>query len=170
MRKGTKHSPDSLMRISESKKKFYSTNQHHRKGAKFTPEQLSRLSESHKGIVPTEKQIEALNLGREIHRKMVFVPGKSDNPKYRKWQKHLNSYRRREAKRIFGNAHTESEWVALKEKYKLTCPSCGKAEPEIKLTRDHIIPLSKGGSDSIENIQPLCKSCNCKKHLKIIKF
>ena len=67
-------------------------------------------------------------------------------------------------------SHTKAEWETLKAQYNWTCPACGKREPEIKLTEDHIIPLSKGGSDNIENIQPLDRSCNSKKRTKTIKY
>ena len=66
-------------------------------------------------------------------------------------------------------SHTFGEWEILKAQYNWTCPHCQKKEPEIKLTEDHIIPLSKGGSDNIENIQPLCKNGNSQKYNKIIK-
>lgn len=56
------------------------------------------------------------------------------------------------------------DWFSLKEKYKFTCPCCGKKEPNIKLTIDHILPLSKNGTNTIDNIQPLCLSCNCRKN------
>lgn len=62
---------------------------------------------------------------------------------------------------------TIEEWELLKKLFNYTCPKCFKKEPEIQLTADHKIPLSKGGSNYIDNIQPLCKPCNCSKHSKI---
>jgi 5-methylcytosine-specific restriction protein A len=40
------------------------------------------------------------------------------------------------------------------------CKSCGKMENEAQLTVDHIIPLAKGGSNDISNLQTLCFQCN----------
>ncbi len=84
-----------------------------------------------------------------------------------------NSFRarRRQIRKLKnGGFHTLAEWENLKAQYNWTCPCCNKSEPEIKLTEDHIIPLKKGGSDNIENVQPLCRGCNSKKYTKIIKF
>lgn len=67
--------------------------------------------------------------------------------------------RRRGAK----GKHTLQEWEALKKKYNYSCPKCKRKELIIKLTRDHIIPISKGGTNYIDNIQPLCGSCNSRK-------
>ncbi len=44
------------------------------------------------------------------------------------------------------------------------CVYCGSTE---NLHLDHIIPFSKGGDTSIENLQILCRSCNLKKSNKI---
>jgi len=63
--------------------------------------------------------------------------------------------------------YTPQEWDKLCEVYNHTCPACKEPKP---LTVDHIIPLSKGGSNYINNIQPLCQSCNSKKRTKIIKY
>lgn len=40
------------------------------------------------------------------------------------------------------------------------CAECGATE---QLTVDHIIPISKGGTETLENLRTLCKSCNSKK-------
>jgi 5-methylcytosine-specific restriction endonuclease McrA len=41
-----------------------------------------------------------------------------------------------------------------------TCQYCGARS---KLTIDHVIPRSKGGEDSWENLVVACSSCNTKK-------
>lgn len=60
-------------------------------------------------------------------------------------------------------SHTLKEWNELKKKYNYTCKECKKSEPEIKLTVDHYFPILHGGNNYIDNIQPLCLSCNCSK-------
>lgn len=72
---------------------------------------------------------------------------------------------RRRAREIGAAGHfTEQEWSDLKKKYKNKCAVCKEQK---KLTIDHIVPLSKGGTNYIENIQPLCLSCNSRKGVKI---
>ena len=92
--------------------------------------------------------------------------GRCSNKNYLSWIKN----KRNRLKRSINGFHTFGEWQTLKAQYNWTCPCCKKQEPQIKLTEDHIIPISKGGSDNIENIQPLCRSCNSKKHNKVIKY
>lgn len=77
---------------------------------------------------------------------------------------------RRERIKIYGGFHSIGEWELLKAQYNFICPSCKQQEPKIKLTRDHIVAISKGGSDNIENIQPLCVSCNSRKSTNHIRY
>lgn len=66
------------------------------------------------------------------------------------------SLRRRIKKLGVGDSHTVAQWHALCAEYDHRCLGCGGTDKP--LTRDHIIPLSLGGTDYIDNLQPLCLS------------
>ena len=86
---------------------------------------------------------------------------------YRKehpWLHPFETRKRKHEKRATSDGSVTFEaWERLKAACNYTCLCCGRSEPEIKLTMDHIKPISKGGTHTIGNIQPLCVSCNCKK-------
>lgn len=56
--------------------------------------------------------------------------------------------------------HTEEQWIKLVRFCGKKCLKCGS---DGFITKDHIQGLAAGGSDGIDNIQPLCDSCNCGK-------
>lgn len=44
-----------------------------------------------------------------------------------------------------------------------TCRYCGRSAPEVKLTVDHVIPETLGGSDDPSNLVAACADCNAGK-------
>lgn len=56
--------------------------------------------------------------------------------------------------------HTKEEWESLVVEFSGSCVSCGSVE---NIQKDHITPIYQGGSDGLENIQPLCRRCNASK-------
>lgn len=43
------------------------------------------------------------------------------------------------------------------------CAYCGEVFPDNKLSKDHILPVSRGGPDTWMNVVAACKSCNSRK-------
>ena len=56
-------------------------------------------------------------------------------------------------------------WNKKLELLNFRCVYCGTDK---RITCDHIIPLDKGGTNHIDNLQPLCVSCNSKKKNKLL--
>jgi 5-methylcytosine-specific restriction endonuclease McrA len=50
-------------------------------------------------------------------------------------------------------------WDVLK-RGNYMCAKCGSRPPDVSLDVDHIVPLAKGGTDAITNLQILCNHCN----------
>lgn len=150
--KGFKHSEQTKRKLSEAAKGD--------RNASKRPEVREKIRQARKKQVTSEKAKDALRKHRR------WIDGRTLNPEYVSWSKNQWHHRRRNA----DGKHSYGEWETLKAQYNWTCPCCKKREPKMKLSVDHIVPLSKGGSNNIENIQPLCRSCNCKKNNKTIKY
>lgn len=161
-------------------------------------ERVRAIKQSHRKAHP-ERYNEALRAYRERHRERVNTAarvrraanlehyraiGRASRDKHRaqrnaasrtyakthpEWSAAHVRARRARKYRAKGS-HTEAEWELIKAQYQYTCLCCGRREPEIILTRDHVIPLTQGGTDWITNIQPLCHSCNSSKNAQSIDF
>jgi 5-methylcytosine-specific restriction endonuclease McrA len=110
---------------------------------------------------------DAENARKRAYRERNPEVGKAQ---YRRWSKAnpdriaaiLN--RRRTRKLGAAGSHTNAEWLAIVKKHGDRCADCGEKK---RLQRDHVVPLSRGGSDFAFNIQPLCRSCNSRKRASI---
>ena len=91
---------------------------------------------------------------------------RKENPDLKRAQKH----RRRARLAENGGSYTPAEWNAIKHAQNYTCLACGRSEPHITLTVDHVVPISKGGTNATDNIQGLCVDCNNHKRTRTIDY
>jgi 5-methylcytosine-specific restriction endonuclease McrA len=68
---------------------------------------------------------------------------------------------RRRKRRVGSVAHdlTDAQWAALQEAWG-GCAYCGAAG--VPLQRDCVLPISRGGRYTLDNVVPACRSCNSK--------
>ena len=88
---------------------------------------------------------------------------KANNPETRKISVSQSQHKRR-AQKLSNNTFKVSKEF-YRKLYGSECVVCNSGE---NITADHIVPLSRGGIEAEENLQPLCGSCNSSKGNKMM--
>ena len=140
---------------------------------KYQEEPKEQISEYKKRWAAENKDsVDASKLAYyELNRAEVIARSKKwgeENPEKVRQAKANNSRKRRAARHASPGSFTAEELRALCEQYGNRCLACG--DTEAALEADHVVPLSRGGSDDIGNIQPLCGACNRKKFVSVIDY
>lgn len=53
--------------------------------------------------------------------------------------------------------------LAVMKKDNFRCVWCGYGAPQVNIEIDHIVPVSQGGKNILENLQVMCHECNMAK-------
>lgn len=117
----------------------------------------TRLDEICARIAVTEKTLpqDRLSVQRRKHRATAKAKKKANGKPDRMVLEKRHAARARKEGR--NDRFTDEEFLELCRQAKGRCLFCGLRR---KLCVDHIIPLAEGGANSVDNIQPLCQSCN----------
>ena len=99
-----------------------------------------------------------------------FLKQKESHQRYRRTEKGKAAAARDYARRsgwIQETDHplTAPQWLEILKASRFRCFYCKK---KVRLTIDHVTPLSRGGQHVAENIVPACRNCNARKRDRIV--
>jgi 5-methylcytosine-specific restriction endonuclease McrA len=157
--KRRKYREDNRDKVREQKRRYYRENRKQKKE-----------SDRKYYLANREKILERNRQYQRSHRFSINenkVCYRKDNENHKELHRKYAHERRARKRNVESESWTHSE-IAVKGSG--VCPYCGK---EIGLLYDskimhidHIIPLSREGSDLKENLEPICCECNIKKGSK----
>lgn len=156
------------------KKDWYENNKEHvlKKRKKYYNENKDKISQyekdNHETISKRHKRWLENNKERVRKTSKAYYEKNKDeiieySLQYKKENKEryaIHEQKRRAKIKSLEHDFTEQEWNEAKITFENKCAYCGKVET---LTQDHFIPISKGGEYTINNIVPVCSSCNSSK-------
>jgi 5-methylcytosine-specific restriction endonuclease McrA len=108
----------------------------------------------------------------EEHKGEVTLQQKRYKHKYQQEKPYIHRAHTRKRRLLHLNvegSHTYQEFLFLCVLVNWECSYCRCALTLSTVTEDHVIPLTRGGSDDITNILPACKSCNSSKGNKLVE-
>lgn len=139
-------------KISEYFKQYSLKNSAHRENIAKVYRIENAEKEKIRHIKYREENLEACNLREQIYRE-------NNREKFRaKWANRRALVAKADGK------FTGNDVLRIKSLQKDRCAGC--SNPLVDFHADHVIPISKGGSNWPTNIQLLCVACNLKKHAK----
>lgn len=118
----------------------------------------------------------AKNRERALAQKAAWLEKHPEFKEYqKKWMRehpdvrNMETHKRR-ARKVNApiNDLTAAQWQEIKEAFAHRCSYCPAdcqacKRKTHKLTPDHVTPYAKNGSNTLWNVIPACKSCNCRK-------
>lgn len=105
------------------------------------------------------------NKGRTYHAKYQEKYRASPNGKASRAR--IDIKRRAHFNAALVNDFTADQWTSILKAHRFRCHYCGKRGRK-SLTKDHVIPISKGGNHTASNIVPACGPCNLRKGNKLV--
>ena len=112
-----------------------------------------------------------LEAARESGRRSRFKRGQKCYESVKLWRlenpdkRHAQTHRRRARKSAADGSHTGADLIRIRKEQKDRCAYCSKSLRG-KGHLDHIVSLSKGGSNYPSNLQWLCAPCNTSKNAR----
>lgn len=136
-------------------------------GAVFETFRARRGSKDYTALLGVLRQFFTPTADGWVHNK-PYIKASPIAPKHaRHVEKRLSDARSARARGV----HTKAQWDQLCDQHDHRCAYCGVHKSLLvggALTKDHVIAISVGGSDCIENIAPACRSCNSAKGARVL--
>jgi 5-methylcytosine-specific restriction endonuclease McrA len=140
-------------------------NERARKWAQANPEKVREASRAwykrnpakHKAAVKRARLANRDGFNETRNRRMRTPKGRAER----------TERNQRRIARMLGNDYetiTLAAWAAKLAEYEGRCAYCGDAATE----RDHVVPLVRGGSHTLDNLVPACGPCNRSKGDKLL--
>ena len=97
---------------------------------------------------------------RASWRKYAAGKGRENN------RTHSRNYRALKKKQAEGEPITKEVWRRILAEHGGKCAYCKVETPYLEM--DHVVPLTRGGKHSVDNVVPACRACNTSKNDQLL--